>query len=311
MIRSITLVLGLALLTSVSPAAQRPNFLIVLCDDLGYGDIGCYGAKIVKTPNVDQFAAESMRLTDCYASAANCSPSRTGLMTGRTPWRVGVHNWIPFMSPMHVRAEEITVATLLRNAGYATCHSGKWHLNGLFNLPGQPQPGDHGFDHWFSTQNNALPNHRDPYNFVRNGIPMGPMEGYAAHLVADEAIWWLREGRDKSKPFFQFVCFHEPHEPIATSPQYEQLYAKFKDPAQRAHHGNITQMDAAFGRILRTLDDLGLRESTFVLFTSDQRAGHHRDASRHGSSGAASRQKGRHVRGGNSRTRDHSLARKD
>jgi len=250
-------------------AQERPNILIVLCDDLGYGDIGPYGNEVIQTPHLDAFAKESLLFTDCYSAAPNCSPSRTGLMTGRTPWRVGVHNWIPFMSPMHVSEEEITVATLLRDAGYSTCHSGKWHLNGMFNLPGQPQPDDHGFDHWFSTQNNALPNHRNPYNFVRNGIPVGPLEGYAGHLVVEEANQWLREGRDKEKPFFLFLCLHEPHEPIASAPEYEALYEQFEDPAQRAHHGNLTQLDAAFGELMAELDAQGLRENTLVFFTSD------------------------------------------
>jgi arylsulfatase A len=167
-----------------------------------------------------------------------------------------------------VRRSEITVATLLKRAGYATCHSGKWHMNGEFNQPTQPQPGDHGFDHWFSTQNNALPNHRDPDNFVRNGQPVGKLEGYAAHLVVDEAIRWLTAGRDKAKPFFLYVCFHEPHEPIASDPKYAQLYPS-DDPSYSAHHGNITQMDDAFGRLVRALDEQGQRANTFVFFTSD------------------------------------------
>ena len=147
---------------------KRPNFVIVLCDDLGYGDLACYGHEVIQTPNLDRFAKEGLKLTSCYAAHPNCSPSRTGMMTGRTPMRVGIHNWIPMLSPMHVRKREITVATLLRQAGYATCLVGKWHLNGRFNLPGQPQPSDHGFDHWFATQNNALPSHENPDNFVRN-----------------------------------------------------------------------------------------------------------------------------------------------
>ncbi|MEM7010951.1 MAG: sulfatase-like hydrolase/transferase [Verrucomicrobiota bacterium] len=261
--------LCILMLTSLAAADDRPNFLLVLCDDLGYGDIGCYGHDVIQTPHIDAFAREGLKLTDCYSPAPNCSPARTGLMTGRVPWRVGVHNWIPFMSPMHVKDTEITIATLLRDAGYSTCLSGKWHLNGNFNLPGQPQPDDHGFEHWFATQNNALPNHRDPYNFVRNDIPVGPLEGYAAPLVADEAIDWLKSGRDKEAPFFLFVSFHEPHEPIATAPKYEKLYEQFDDPAQRAHHGNITQMDEAFGRLMKQLEDDGLRDSTLVFFTSD------------------------------------------
>jgi len=248
--------------------AERPNFIIVLADDLGYGDLACYGHPVLRTPNLDRLAAEGVRLTHCYAAAANCSPARAGLMTGRTPYRAGIHNWIPMYSPMHLGRSEITVATLLKRAGYATCHVGKWHLNGRFNLPGQPQPDDHGFDHWFSTQNNALPNHHCPENFVRNGNPAGRLEGYSAHLVVDEAIRWLSRLRDPRKPFFLYVCFHEPHEPIATDPRYTQLYPS-DDPSYSAHHGNITQMDDAFGRLMKAVDDLGLRARTLVLFTSD------------------------------------------
>lgn len=245
-----------------------PNILVILCDDLGYGDLACYGHAELKTPNIDQLARQGLRLTGCYAAAANCSPARTGLMTGRTPTRVGVHNWIPMFSPMHVKRQEITVATLLRNAGYDTGHFGKWHLNGDFNLPSQPQPSDHGFNYWFSTQNNALPNHRNPNNFVRNGKSAGPLEGYAGPLVTDEAVHWLKDIRDKSKPFFMYVCYHEPHEPIASDKQYTDLYPS-DDPSYSAHHGNISQLDAACGRLLRTIDELNLRDNTFVLFTSD------------------------------------------
>lgn len=250
-------------------ALSQPNILLILADDLGCGDLACYGEPEIKTPHLDRLAMEGVRLTQCYAAAANCSPSRAGLMTGRTPWRLGIHNWIPMMSPMHVKAEEVTVATILRDAGYDTAHFGKWHLNGLFNLPGQPQPNDHGFDHWFSTQNNALPNHRDPWNFVRNGIPVGPQRGYSGDLVAGEVVRWLRDEWEKERPFFAFVCFHEPHEPIASAPEHMAHYAHLEDPRQRAHHGNVTQLDAGVGRILGELDVLGLREDTLVFFTSD------------------------------------------
>ena len=253
-------------LTSMA-MADRPNILFVLADDLGYGDLACFGAKDVQTPNLDKFATEGLRFTSCYAGHPNCSPSRTALMTGRTPTRVGVRDWIPEESPVHVRRSEITIAKLLQQSGYATCHAGKWHMNGEFNQPTQPQPNDHGFDHWFSTQNNAYPNHHNPDNFVRNGTALGKLEGYAAHLVADEALGWL-DSRDKTKPFFAYVCFHEPHEPIASDAKYTALYPH-DDPAYSAHHGNITQMDDAFGRLMKKLDESDLRENTLVLFTSD------------------------------------------
>ena len=275
---------------------DRPNILVVLCDDLGYGDLACYGNADLKTPNIDRLAREGLRLTSCYAAAPNCSPARTGLMTGRTPTRVGVHNWIPMFSPVHVRRQEITVAALLRNAGYDTGHFGKWHLNGDFNLPSQPQPWDHGFNYWFSTQNNALPNHRNPNNFVRNGKPVGQLEGYAGPLVTDEAIHWLTDARDKSKPFFMYVCYHEPHEPIASDKQYTDLYPS-DDPSYSAHHGNITQMDDACGRLLRSIDELELREHTFVLFTSDNGPAITR-IHPHGSAGPLREKKGHLYEGG-------------
>ncbi len=253
---------------AVDEKPARPNVVLILCDDLGYGDLACFGAKDVQTPNLDKLAGEGVRLTSCYAGHPNCSPSRTALMTGRTPTRVGVRNWIPHGSPMHVRREETTIATLLKNAGYSTCHVGKWHMNGHFNQPTQPQPSDHGFDHWMSTQNNALPSHRNPDNFVRNGEPVGKQQGYSADLVVGEATKWLQTGRDKAKPFFLYVCFHEPHEPIASAEQYTKLYPH-EDPAYSAHHGNITQMDAALGRLMQVLSDEGLADSTLVWFTSD------------------------------------------
>ncbi|OYW11240.1 MAG: hypothetical protein B7Z55_19615, partial [Planctomycetales bacterium 12-60-4] len=256
----------------------------------------CYGDTSLKTPNVDRFATEGLKLKNCYAAHPNCSPSRAGLMTGRTPYRLGIHNWIPFLSPMHVQPQEVTIAKLLQQADYDTCHVGKWHLNGWFNLPGQPQPHDHGFKHWFSTQNNALPNHRHPYNFVRNGIPVGPQEGYAAHLVASEAIDWLTRLRDPEKPFFLFVCIHEPHEPIATADEYSALYPS-SDPSYAAHHGNITQMDAAFGRLMDSLDSLGLRDATLVMFTSDNGPAV-TNIHPHGSAGPLREKKGHMYEGG-------------
>jgi arylsulfatase A len=260
------LIATLSLLTTAR--AERPNILLVVSDDLGYGDLACFGAKDVKTPNLDKFASESLKLTSYYAAHPNCSPSRTGLMTGRNPTRVGVRDWIPEESPIHMRKSEITIATLLRNAGYATCQSGKWHMNGGLNLKDQPQPGDHGFEHWFATQNNAYPNHHNPDNFVRDGQEVGKLDGFAAHLVADEALRWLTGLRDKSKPFFLYVAFHEPHEPIASDEEYLRLYPS-DDPSWSDHHANITQMDAAFGRLMRALDDQKLRDSTLVFFNSD------------------------------------------
>lgn len=255
--------------TTVMPAVnRRPNFLVILCDDLGYGDLGCFGNRTIRTPNLDRLASEGIQFTSCYASAPVCSPSRAGLLTGRTPYRSGVYDWIPNGSPMHLTRTEVTVATLLRKAGYSTCHVGKWHCNGKFNLPEQPQPGDHGFDHWFSTQNNAAPSHRNPRNFVRNGKQVGELEGFSCQLIVDEALSWLKN-RNPEDPFFQFVCFHEPHEPVDSPEKYIDLYPQATKKGEALYYANVTNMDDAVGRLLAALDEMNLRENTFVLFTSD------------------------------------------
>jgi len=244
----------------------RPNMVIALCDDLGYGDLGCYGHPHIQTPNLDRLAHEGVKLADCYAAAPVCSPARVGILTGRTPYRCGVYDWIPANNPMHLRKQEVTVATLLKNSGYATCHVGKWHCNGKFNSSEQPQPNDHGFEHWFSTQNNAGPSHHNPNNFVRNGEPVGELKGYSSSLIVREAIDWLKNRWDRKRPFCLFVWFHAPHEPIATGPEFMQMYEGKKEAI---YYGNVTQMDHEFGRLMETLDEMKLRDTTFVMFTSD------------------------------------------
>ncbi|MEL6108887.1 MAG: sulfatase-like hydrolase/transferase [Planctomycetota bacterium] len=263
--------------------AAPPNFVVILCDDLGWGDLQNYGHPHIKTPNLIRMAEEGIRFTDFYSAAPVCSPSRVGLLTGRTPNRAGVYDWIPDADPnrplrqsrelVHLRDSEVTIPGLLKSAGYATCMSGKWHCNAMFNSERQAQPGDHGFDHWFATQNNASPSHANPKNFVRNGAEVGPLEGYSCQLVADEFIGWLGKHKQQnpSQPFFGYVAYHEPHEPVA-SPQdlvkkYQAAGARNEDEAH--YFANVENLDAATGRILKAIDDLGYRDDTLVVFTSD------------------------------------------
>jgi arylsulfatase A len=110
----------------------------------------------------------------------------------------------------------------------------------LFNQNEQPQPDAHGFEHWFSTHNNALPSHHDPLNFVRNGEAVGKLEGFASQIVVDEAIRWLDSRSDRTKPFFLYTCFHEPHEPIATDSKFSSIFPS-DDPSFTAFYGNISQ----------------------------------------------------------------------
>ena len=245
---------------------------MILCDDLGYGDLGCYGHPKIKTPYLDQMAKDGIRFTDFYSTAPVCSPSRVGLLTGRSPNRAGVYDWIPSGRDVHLRVSEITFPQLLKKAGYATCMSGKWHCNGKFNSRWQPQPNDAGFDHWFATQNNASPSHENPNNFVRNGVPVGELEGYSCQLVVDEVLDWLKgkHSKNKEQPFFLYVAFHEPHEPVASPKNMVDQYngiAENHDEAQ--YFANVTNLDAAVGKLLKTLKSMKLSENTLIIFTSD------------------------------------------
>ena len=248
---------------------KSPNFVIFLADDLGWGDLGVQGHPLIKTPNLDQFSKEGVRFTQCYAACGVCSPSRSSILTGRTPYRNGVWRWIPSGHQVHLRTSEITIPEVLKSKGYTTCHAGKWHLNGFFNDPRQPQPNSHGYDWWFATQNNASPNHINPKNFVRNGNAVGVIKGASAVIAAEEAIHWLRKERDKSKPFFITVWTHEPHLPIESAPEFMKPYANIDDEGIRQHHGNVTQLDYAFGLLMKELDQQSLTKDTFVFFTSD------------------------------------------
>lgn len=259
----------LAELVAVSAATAKPNIIVFLADDLGYGDLGVYGHPVIQTPNLDAFARQGVRLTQCYAASAVCSPSRSAILTGRTPYRNGVFTWIPEGRDLHLRTRELALPRLLKNGGYATCHVGKWHLNSHFNQPTQPQPDDHGYDWWLATQNNAAPSHEHPTNFVRNGRPIGKVEDYSAPFIVKEAVSWLKQRTDKSQPFLLSVWTHEPHYPIKSAPQFKALYPDLTDEVQREHHANVTQLDHAFGELMRALDEMDLAKDTLVIFTSD------------------------------------------
>lgn len=247
---------------------SKPNIILIVCDDLGRGDLGCYGNNIIQTPNLDKLASNGILFTDCYSSSPVCSPSRAGLLTGRNPNRTGVYDWIA--GAMYLKSEEITIAEQLKKAGYLTGLFGKWHLNSKFNSDKQPTPGDQGFDYWFATSNNASPSHKNPGNFVRNGTRTGKIDGFSAYIVADEFNKWADGIKQKKNPFFAYVAFHEPHEPIASD---EQLVEKYKDKSkvhgQDLYYANVSQVDKAVGKIVSFLKENNLEQNTLVFFTSD------------------------------------------
>lgn len=257
---------------------ERPNVLFILADDLGYGDLACYGHPFIQSPNLDKLAKEGIRLSNFYAPSPLCSPSRAAMLTGRTPYRTGIKSWIPQDQNIQLQKKEVSIASILKANGYQTLLSGKWHLNGGLEVTKHTQPQDHGFDHWLSNHAFAIPHHKNPTNFYRNGEALGETEGFAAQIVVDEAIQWM-EQRDPSKPFFAFVSFNEPHSEIASPDRFNKKYQKFTrgvpnpddlyDRGPGEYYANVHHMDFQIGRLLKKLKQLKLEENTLVIFTSD------------------------------------------
>jgi len=268
MIRTLLFTAMFLLPAATVMGAERPNVVVLLADDLGYRDIGCYDGP-VNTPTLDGLAADGARFTDFYSGCAVCSPSRATLLTGRHHIRAGVYSWIHDGSQnSHLLKREITLAEILKGAGYATAHVGKWHLGLPTGKRDKPTPADHGFDYWFATWNNASPSHRNPRNFIRNGESVGPLAGYSCQLIVDEVIAWLDEHRDPKKPFYLNVWFHEPHAPIAAPEEIVKQYGKPNDRAA-IYSGTIDNTDRAIARLLAKLKAMGARENTLIVYASD------------------------------------------
>jgi len=278
----------LAALALISPptvvgAAQKPNIVIIFADDLGYGDLGCYGHPSIRTPNLDRMAAEGMRFTDFYSTAEVCTPSRAALLTGRYPIRSGMcHDQFRVLrnvSAGGLPAEEITIAQALKTRGYATACLGKWHLGNYANDPAH-HPRRHGFDFYF-----GLPHSNDmnPTPAAPRGAP-GRLdqqaEWWAAPLYrneelierpadqttltrryAEEGVKFIRE--HKKGPFFLYFAHTFPHVPLFAS-------GKFSGVSTRGLYGDVVEeLDWSVGQILDTLRKEGLAKNTLVFFTSD------------------------------------------
>ena len=249
-------------------AKDRPNVIILLADDLGVQDIGCYGGP-VKTPALDALAAKGVRFTDFHAGAPVCSPSRATLLTGRQHLRTGVYTVVQdHAHDMHLLEREVTIAEHLEDNGYQTVHLGKWHVGAPFRGRNKPTLNDHGFDYWLATDNNASPSHKDPTNFYRNGERVGEMEGYACQILADEAITWLDNERKPNQPFFLNVWFQEPHDPIAAPDEIVSQYGELNDPAA-IYSATIDNTDRAIARLIAKLKALGELDNTLIIYTSD------------------------------------------
>ena len=273
-----------------------PNILIVYVDDLGYGDTATYGHPVVETPHINRLAEEGLKFTQFYAPSALCSPSRAGLLTGRTPYRTGVRDWIPPESAVTLGANEFTIADLAKARGYRTAVIGKWHLNGGLAMADAPQPRDFGFDYqygldaWVKSVGVAAGEaprhgHMYPSNMYRNHEAVGATDRFSAELVADEALHWLGKN---DEPFFLYLTFSEVHTPIASPREYVERYDAYLTDESRTnpdlyyfdflsrpsrgtgeYFANITFMDAQLGRVLEHLRERGRLDETLVVFSSD------------------------------------------
>ncbi len=246
---------------------RSPNVIFILADDLGWGDLGCYGHPFTQTPNLDRLAAQGTQFTQFYVNSAVCSASRTAFMTGRFPARYRVHahfaeaelnrqrgmpNWLDVSAPMLPR--------LLREAGYATAHFGKWHLGAG---PGAPEPSAYGFEDYRTvTSNGPTWDQRDPYFRARSST-----------LITDETIRFIEKNR--GKPFYVNYWSLVPHATLNPTEEQMAPYARLAPigvphkSAAQIFSASVTDLDTQVGRLLKRLEELGLAEDTIVFFSSD------------------------------------------
>ena len=290
---------------ATSGSADRPNVILLMADDLGWGDTGFNGNPVIKTPNLDQMSTDGIKFNRFYSAAPVCSPTRASCLTGRHPYRTGVF----FANTGILRPEELTLAEVLKEEGYATGHFGKWHL-GTFSItetesnrsgPDHPEflnpPSEHGFDTYFSTE--AKVPTWDPmlkpatftkpesqkfgWNYLEEGEAAEPygtyywtprgkatenLRGDDSRVIMDRAIPFIEEAVNANKPFFAVIWFHAPHLPVVAGPEYAEMY---KDQGFQLQQfaGCVTALDEQVGRLRSRLKELNVDENTMIWFCSD------------------------------------------
>ncbi len=262
------------LLTLLSTAqAESPNILFILADDLGYGDLSCYGATDIETPHLDQLARDGIRFTDFYANGAVCSPTRAAFLTGRYQQRLGLDNALYYQEMGRGLPEDgETVADALKTAGYHTGLSGKWHLGYDF----ERRPNQQGFDHFFGLLggNHHYFQHMDRigvHDLFLDNEPIKREGEYSTDLITEDAISFIEKNQEG--PFFLYLSHAAPHFPWQGPNDQDKVVEPRKKSWQQGDRETyvamVESMDAGIGRVLAKLDELGLREKTLVVFTSD------------------------------------------
>lgn len=251
-----------------------PNVIIFYADDMGHGDVGCYGCEDIRTPNIDALAANGVRFTNYYATDSLCSPSRASLLTGRYSIRAGVPSNVssrPGRAGMP--SSEITIAELAKTRGYATALIGKWHLG----FSDGTRPNDQGFDLFFGFHAGCIdyyshmfywqePHHHDLY---RNREEIREEGQYMTDLITRESISFIEAHRDT--PFLLYAAFNAPHYPMQSPQRFRDMYSHLP-PLRRDYAALVAGLDESIGRIVQTVDKAGIAKETLYFFASDNGA---------------------------------------
>ena len=262
---AILAILALCLPVERTAAAGPVNLLIFYADDLGWGELGCQGNAEIPTPHIDSIATGGVRCTSGYVAATYCSPSRAGLLTGRYPTRFG-HEFNSVANTTGLRLDQVTLATRLKNMGYATAAVGKWHLGG----GPEYRPTRHGFDEFFGTLANTPFFH--PTNFIDSRVSDDIQEVrddsfYTTDAYCERSLDWLEKNR--SKPWFLYLPFNAQHVPLQAPKKYLDRFPDVRDEKRRLFAAMMSAMDDAVGRVLDKVRAMGQEENTLVFFISD------------------------------------------
>ncbi|MEQ8785427.1 MAG: sulfatase [Pirellulaceae bacterium] len=266
---------------------RRPNVVLIYTDDQGSVDVNCYGARDLITPHMDALAAGGVRFTQFYSAAPVCSPSRAALLTGRYPQRAGLASNAGSQPGGHgLPPEQVTIAEMLKAAGYATGHVGKWHLGYTEEM----MPNAQGFDYSFGHMGGCIDNYShffywsgpNRHDLWRNGKEIFRDGQFFPDLMVDEACTFIEQNRDK--PFFLYWPINTPHYPLQGTDQWREKY-KHLDAPRRMYAAFVSTTDERIGRLLAKLDELDLTDDTIVIFQSDH--GHSTEERTFGGGGSA------------------------
>ncbi|MGC4017697.1 MAG: arylsulfatase [Luteolibacter sp.] len=262
---AVLLAIGLA---PVAPAAEKPNIVHIVADDLGWNDVGFNGCKDIKTPNLDKLAAEGAKLSQFYVQPM-CTPTRAALMTGRYPFRYGLQTAvIPSVSAYGLDTTEWLMPQCLKEAGYKTAIIGKWHLG---HADKKYWPRQRGFDYQYGAMIGELDyfTHEEHgvLDWYRDNKPVRE-KGYTTQLLGGDAVKYINQ-QSTDKPFYLYLTFNAPHTPYQAPKDYIDRYKDIADPTRRTYAGMISCLDDEIGKVVAALEKKGLRGNTLILFHSD------------------------------------------